>query len=168
MAKFHAQICQFSAFHQTATKEQAQAACGDGKTYKHHISDTDVERDAMPVGYTGMGHQGRAMFTCPQPECSVARDLPILFATLEQRMAHWNTFHVAVAPQFSCMVHDCDFVAAAAPNSLDVLFHHIIEKHPAVYDNGAWHNLEDMVEQGLKVEVNPQYWPLEHPLGELQ
>ncbi len=109
------------------------------------------------------------MFTCPHLECSVAGELPFLFTTLEQWAAHWNTFHVAVVPQFSCMVRDCNFVATAAPYSLDVLFNHIIEVHPAVYDDdGVWHNLEDMVEWGLKVEVNTQYWPQEHHLSELQ
>ncbi len=82
---------------------------------------------------------------------------PFLFATVEQWVAHWNTFHVAVAPLFSCMVRGRDFETAAAPDSLDVLFLHFIDAHPSLYANGEWLNLVDLVVRGLHVKPNTQY-----------
>ncbi len=64
-----------------------------------------------------------------------------LFATMEQWAAHWNTFHVSVAPLFNCMVRSYDFETAAVPDSLDVLFCHFMEAHPSVHTNGDWPNL---------------------------
>ncbi len=90
-----------------------------------HVCNTDVNAHVTPVGQVGQGHLGAALFVCTQPDCKVAGGHELLFATLEQWAAHWNTFHVAVAPVFNCMVRGCSFVTAAAPDSLDALFHHI-------------------------------------------
>ncbi len=157
-----------SAYHGPATQAQDLAACDSGKVYQDHISDTDVDRNATPVGYVGQGHQQSAVFVCPQPECSVAEGLSFFFATLDQWVAHLNTFLVATTPVFKCLVRGCDYSTPAAPDSLDALFHHIIDRHQDVYDNGKWHNLVDLVEQGMKVKPNTQYWPLAHHVGELQ
>ncbi len=66
------------------------------------------------------------MFVCPQPECSVAGGLLFFFATLEQWVAHWNTFYMAAAPLFKCLVWNCDYSMSSAPDSLNVLFGLII------------------------------------------
>ncbi len=76
---------------------QALAACDRGKGYADHICDTDVNQHAHPAGYNGQGHQGRALFVCHQPECTVAGGHSFLFATVEQWVAHCNIFHVAAA-----------------------------------------------------------------------
>ncbi len=61
-----------------------------------------------------------------------------------------------------------NFITAAAPDSSGALFRYIIEKHPDIYDDGAWHNLDEMVERGSQLEVNPQYWATEEHLSDLQ
>ncbi len=91
-----------------------------------------------------------------------------LFATLEQWAAHWNTFHVAVAPAFNCMVCGCSCETTATSDSLDVLFCHLCDTHPSAYDGGNWSNLGDLVTRGLKVRPNAQYWPPTNVVGELQ
>ncbi len=144
---------------------QALTACDSGKGYADHISDTDVNTHAHPAGYVGQGHLGRALFVCPQPECTVAGGHSFLFATLEQWVAHWNTFHMAAAPLFNCMVHGCDFKTAAAPDSLDALFCHFRDAHPSIHADGEWPNLVDLVVRGLHVRPNTQYWPPTTPLG---
>ncbi len=97
-----------SAFDRPATSTQETAVCDSGKGYANHISDTDVIKHAHPARYVRQGHQGRALFVCPQPDCTVAGGHPFLFTTLEQWVAHWNNFPVAVAPLFHCMVRGCD------------------------------------------------------------
>ncbi len=52
------------AYHGPATQAQALTAYDSGKGYQDHISDTYVDQSATPVGYTGKGHQKRAMFEC--------------------------------------------------------------------------------------------------------
>ncbi len=61
-----------SAFDVPTTLAQATAACNSGRGYMDHISDSDVDKNAHPVGYAGQGYQGRSLFVCPQPECTVA------------------------------------------------------------------------------------------------
>ena len=152
------------------TLAQATAACDSGKGYTDHISDPDVEKNAHPVGYVGQGHQGSALFVCPQLACTGGGGggpHTVLFATREQWVAHWNMFHVAAAPLFHCMVRCCNFKTASAPNSLDVLLRHFIDTHPSIHPNGKWPNLVDLVVRGLHVKPNTQYWPLTAPLGDL-
>ncbi len=127
-----------SASDKPATTTQTLVAYGSGKGFVDHISDTDVNTHATPAGYDGQGHLGRALFVCPQPECTVAWGHSFLFTTIEQWAAHWNTFHVAIAPIFNCMVRFCEFETAAAPDSLDALFHHFMEAHLSVHANGEW------------------------------
>ena len=92
-----------SAYHGPATAVQAKATCDSRKGYRDHISNTDVDKNARTVREAGQGHQNKALFICPQPECMVAGGQSFLFATLEQWAAHWNTFYVAVDPLFHCM-----------------------------------------------------------------
>ena len=90
-----------SASEKPATATQTLAPYDSGKSFVDHINDTDVNTHTTPAGYDGQGHLGRALFVCPQPECTVAGGHSFLFATIEQWAAHWNTFHVAVAPLFN-------------------------------------------------------------------
>ncbi len=93
-----------SASDKPAIATQTLATYDSGKDFVDHISDTDGKTHAMPAGYVEQGHLGRALFVCPQPECTVAGGHLFLFTTIEQWAAHWNTFDVAVAPLFNCMV----------------------------------------------------------------
>ncbi len=157
-----------SADARPATATEALAAFESGKGFVNHVCDTDVNAHAVPVGQVGQGHQGAALFVCTQTECTVAGGHELLFATLEQWAAHWNTFHVAAAPAFNCMVRGCSFETTAVPDSLDALFRHFRDAHPIVYDGGKWSNLVDLVTRGLQVKPNTHYWPPTNVMGELQ
>ncbi len=136
-----------SAYHGPATSTQATAACDSGRGYLDHISDSDVHKNARLVAYARQGHQHRALFICPQPKCMMAWGHSFLFAILEQWVAHWNIFHVAVAPLFHCMVRGCDYKTAVATDSLDLLFRHIMDAHQKIYADGDWPNLVDLASQ---------------------
>ncbi len=157
-----------SADAKPATTMEALAIFESGKGFVDHVCDTDVNARAVPVGRAGQGHHGAALFVCIQPECTVAGGHELLFATLEQWAAHWNTFHVATAPAFNCMVRGCSFETTTAPDSLDALFCHFQDAHPSVYDGGKWTNLVDLVIRGLKATPNAQYWPPTNVMGVLQ
>ena len=157
-----------SADAKPAITAEAQAAFDSGTGFVDHICDTDVNAHAVPVGQTGQGHRGAALFVCVQPECTVTGAHELLFATLEQWAAHWNTFHVAAAPAFNCMVRGCTFGTTTVPDALGTLFRHFRDAHPSVYDGGSWPNLVDMVTRGLKIRANAQYWPPTNVVGELQ
>ena len=140
-----------SANNKPATAAQTIVAFDSCKGFVDHISVTDVNTHSIPAGYVGQGHLGRALFVGLQLECTVAGGHSFLFATIEQWTAHWNTFHVSVAPLFNYMVRGCAFETTAAPYSLDALFRHLKEAHPsvhAVYANGRWPNLVDLVVRG--------------------
>ncbi len=157
-----------SADDKPATIAEAQAAFDSGKGFVDHVCDTDVNPRAIPVGQAGQGHRGAALFVCTQPECTVAGGHELLFATLEQWVAHWNSFHVAASPAFNCMVRGCTYGTGTAPDALDSLFRHFQDDHPSVYDEGRWTNLTDLVIRGLKIRANAQYWPPTNVVGELQ
>ncbi len=72
-----------SAYDKLATATQTLAAYDSGKFFVDHISNTDVITHATPAGYVGQGQLGRALFVCPQPECTVAGGHSFLFATIE-------------------------------------------------------------------------------------
>ncbi len=147
---------------------QAQAAFDSGRGFVDHVCDTDVNTCAIPVGQVRRDHHGAALFVCVQPECTAARGHELLFATLEQWVAHWNSFHVAAAPAFNCMVQGCDSGTGTAPDALDSLFRHFKDAHPGIYNGGKWTNLTDLVIRGLKIRANAQYWPPTNTMGELQ
>ncbi len=77
-----------SAYHGPAPSAQVTAACDSGKEYLDHIGESDVDKNACPMGYAGQDHQHTALFVCPQPERMVAGGHSFLFATLEQWVAH--------------------------------------------------------------------------------
>ncbi len=147
---------------------EALAAFDSGKGFVDHVSDTDVNAHAIPVGRDGQGHQGAALYVCSQPECTVAGGHELLFATLEQWAAHWNTFHVAAAPAFNCMVRGCTFETSTAPDALDMLLRHFRDDHPSACEGAQGTDLADLVTRGLKVKPNVQYWPPTNVMGELQ
>ncbi len=73
-----------STSHWPPTVEQAQATCNTWEAYLNLISDSDVDKDAWPVGFLGEADQGRAAFMCPEPECLIIGRMPFYCSTLEQ------------------------------------------------------------------------------------
>ncbi len=88
-----------------ATLTQALAACDSSKGYADHISDTDVNKHAHLAGYGGQGHQGRDLFVCPQPECTVAG--VHFFASLPLWNSGWHTGTLSMWPLPQCSIAWC-------------------------------------------------------------
>ncbi len=78
-------------------------------------------------------------------------------------MAHWNTFHVAVAPQFTCQVPGCHLTFAADPGALDRYLAHIGKK--MTEEKGSrklkekLHSLDGALSGELSVKPNPFFKP---------
>ncbi len=78
-----------------ATKEAACVA---------YVTDADVSYTQEPTCRVATGKDGRMAFICPEACCEALEGMPSYFATVEQWIAHWNTFHVAVEPVITCIV----------------------------------------------------------------
>ncbi len=72
-----------------------------------------ADRGAGPVRYVCRGEDCRAFGT--------AR---FGFTTEDEWISHWNTFHVAVMPQFICQHAGCGATFAADPGALDRFLDH--------------------------------------------
>ncbi len=74
-------------------------------------------------------------------------------------MAHWNTFHVAVAPQFTYQVPGCRLTFAADPGALDRYLAHIgqkmAEEKGSRKPRGRLHSLDGALSGALSVKPNP-------------
>ncbi len=97
-------------------------------------------------------------FVCMEEGCGVMPDMPCYFAMAEQYTAHWNTFHVAVAPAVTCLVRGCGMKFPPGPDSLDAFFRHVKEKHEAESDGGQWRRLKNWARKGIELAPTPQYW----------
>ncbi len=96
-------------------------------------------------------------------------DMPCYFATAEQYTAHWNTFHVAVAPTVTCLLRGCGVKFPPGPDSLDAFFRHVKEKHEAESDGGQWRRLKNWARKGIDIAPNPYYWaPVDEPISPSQ
>ncbi len=86
----------------------------------------------------------------------------LAFSTEEELVAHWNTFHVAVAPQFTCQVQGCNAMFAADPGALDCYLSHVGQKMAEEKNNrrhrGERHSLK-AVPEALSVKPNPFFKP---------
>ncbi len=85
--------------------------------------------------------------------------MPCYFATVEQWVAHWNTFHVAVAPVLTCVVAGCPAKFHTRPEMVDAFFRHVQNWHSNLSEKGKWPRLNQMVRMGLSVGPNTCYWP---------
>ncbi len=128
----------------------------------NYILDTDTAQCGYgaPFGSIGTSTTGEDAFTCSEPGCGFMAGYALYFATAEQYVAHWNTFHVAVAPAFTCLLRGCGVKFAPGPDSLDAFFRHVTEKkHAAESDGGSWRRLKIWARKSVVLAPNPQYWP---------
>ncbi len=125
----------------------------------NYVLDTDTsECDySPPQGSIGITPSGEEAFTCREVGCGAMPDMPCYFATAEQYTAHWNTFHVAVAPSMTCMVRGCGVKFPPRPDSLDAFFRHCKEKHEAESDGCKWTRLRNWARKGIDIWPNPHY-----------
>ncbi len=107
-------------------------ACAD------YVLDTDTSQCdyAPPQGSIGITSNPKEAFVCREEGCGAMPDMPCYFAMAEQYTAHWNTFHVAVAPTVTCLERGCGVKFPPRPDSLDAFFRHCKEKHEAESDGG--------------------------------
>ena len=112
-----------------------------------------------PFGSIGTSVTGEEAFTCREVGCGFMAGYSYYFATAEQYTAHWNTFYVAVAPAFTCLLRGCGAKFPPGPDSLDAFFCHVTEKHAAESDGGSWRRLKIWACKRVVLAPNPQYWP---------
>ena len=85
------------------------------------------------------------------------------FTNVEQWVAHWNTFHVAVAAGYNCTAGECGAKVPPSPDALDVFIHHVIQNHDELSQGNTWPTLPMMVHRGTFMGPNPHYWPPRQP-----
>ncbi len=72
-----------------------------------YMTDADVSCTQEPDCIVATGNDGCVAFICPEASCEALEGMPYYFATVEQWIVHWKTFHVAVAPVITCLVTGC-------------------------------------------------------------
>ncbi len=85
--------------------------------------------------------------------------MPYYFATVEQWVAHWNTFHVAVAPVITCVVTGCPAKLHTGPETVDAFFRHLQNRHPGLSESSKWPRLNQLVRAGMSIGPNTSYRP---------
>ncbi len=102
-------------------------------------------------------------YVCRADDCRAFGTARLSFTTEEELICHWNTFHVAVMPQFTCQHPGCGTVFAANPGSLDRYLSHIERCRKAEADDAGIpprqrHSYE-ADEKALAIKPNPYYKP---------
>ncbi len=83
---------------------------------------------AYEMGFRPRGDPGPMRYACRMEDCCAVEGIRLAFCTEEELVAHWNTFHVAVAPQFTCQVQGCKAMFAADPGALGRYLAHVGQK----------------------------------------
>ncbi len=129
------------------------------------VSDV-VERGSSAGTYPLMfqdNDSGPMRYTCRMDDCCAVGGIRLAFSTEEELVAHWNTFHVAVAPQFTCQVPGCRTTFAADAGALDHYLAHIGQK--MTEEKGSrrplreLHSLDGALSGALSVKPNPFFKP---------
>ncbi len=120
--------------------------------------DADVSCTHEPDCIVATGDDVRVAFTCPEASCGAFEDMPCYFATVEQWIAHWNTFHIAVAPVITCMVSDCPEKFSSGPDTVDAFFRHVQNRHQDLQDDEKWSRLNGLIRAGMSSGPNTCYW----------
>ncbi len=106
---------------------------------------------------------GPMRYTCRMDDCCAVGGLRLAFSTEEELVAHWNTFHVAVAPQFACQVPGCHTIFAADPGALDRYLAHIgqemTEEEGSRRSRRELHSLDGALSGEVTVKPNPFFKP---------
>ena len=84
----------------TATKTIVDS----GRAYRDYIIDGDVEAYQDHSCYVGRSpqYETEGVFTCSHPGCVGVEGFGAYFASTEQFVAHWNTFHMAISVGYNC------------------------------------------------------------------
>ncbi len=71
---------------------------------------------------------GLLRYVCRGEDCRAFGTARFRFTTEEEWISHWNTFHVAVMPQFFCQHLGCGTTFAADPGALDKFLDHTTKR----------------------------------------
>ncbi len=124
-----------------------------------YVTDADVSDSQEPSCRVANGEDGREAFICPEACCKALEGMPYYFATVEQWIAHWNTFHVAVAPTITCIIAGCPAKFHTGPETIDAFFRHVRLRHSDLSAGGRWPRLNQLVRMLMGVGPNTCYWP---------
>ncbi len=105
------------------------------------VTDRVIGRTTRPRWYE-MAHRpeidpGPMRYACRVHDCRAFGTDRFSFTTEEELVCHWNMFHVAVMPQFTCQHLGCGAVFAANPGSLDRYLPHIEQRRKEEADAGV-------------------------------
>ncbi len=121
--------------------------------------DADISCSQEPSCRVATREDGRDAFICPEACCEALEGMPCYFATVEQWIVHWNTFHVAVAPVITCIVAKCLAKFHMGLETVNAFFRHVQLRHKDLSDNDKWPCLNQLVRVGMSVGPNTCYWP---------
>ncbi len=119
-----------------------------------YVMDVDVSCMQEPDCSVATGNDGRMTFICPEACCEALEGMPCYFATVEQWIAHWNTFHVTVAPVITCMVTRCPAKFHTGLDTVNAFLRHMQNWHPDLSDGGTWPRLNQLVRIGMSIGPN--------------
>ncbi len=130
------------------------------------VSD-QVQRNSSAGAYAMMyqddSNPGPMRYTCPMDDCCAVGGIRLAFSTEEELVAHGNTFHIAVAPQFTYQAPGCNLTFAADPGALDRYLAHInqkmTEEKGSRKPRGKRHSLDEALPGALSVKPNPFFKP---------
>ncbi len=138
-----------------------------GRAYMDYIIDGDVEASQDHGYYIGRSPQCKTevVFTCGHPGCVAVEGIGAYFASTEQFVAHWNTFHVAISVGYNCPEAGCHHCSGPGPDALDRFLCHIQDQHSTMWRRGRGKRLPTVVEQAQFTGNNPMYWPFSPEKG---
>ncbi len=144
-------------------EDQTEECIQNGEALDDYILDTDVRKAYRPRDLLSVGYDGQRMYTCREESCRAVGGMPYYFTNVEQWVAHWNTFHVAVAVGYTCTAGECGAKAPPGPDALDVFMQHVVRNHDELSQNNTWPTLPMMVHRGTSMGPNPHYWQPRQP-----
>ena len=105
---------------------------------------------------------GPVRYVCRGEDCRAFGTARFGFTTEEEWISHWNTFHVAVMPQFVCQHAGCGETFAADPGALDRFLDHTNRRRQEEAAAGlARHRRHPVLPDTTSMELrpNPFYRP---------
>ena len=130
------------------------------------VPDRAVKTPTGPRSYEVESHarrnSGPVRYICRGEDCRAFGTARFGFTTEEEWISHWNTFHVAVMPQFVCQHAGCGATFSADPGALDKFLDHTNRRRKEEAAAGlAPHRRHPILPDTTSLELrpNPFYRP---------